>query len=222
MRRGFLLSSEGQPSGKPGVSTQSSTQSRCGADRSFDDLLAACTTLPEYEDFVRDAANATKREKKSAADARRMRKRLRERMAYVLSQASADATLLEALGPLTAARAGVGSSSGTEGGLTNEDSMEVDSRPPPSAPSALIDPLQPSMDPPPPVQPPLTTPAPLPPLPHPPLSQPPSFFPSLTPPPLVPPPFAPPPLPRPPAISIHMWTPSTPFVYGVHAQRFDK
>ena len=88
-------------------------------------MLAACTTLPEYEDFVRDAANATKREKTSAADG--MRKRLRERMAYVLSQASADATLLEALGPLTAARAGVGSSSGTEGGLTNEDSMEVDS-----------------------------------------------------------------------------------------------
>lgn len=65
-------------------------QSQRAVATPFDDLLAACTGLPEYDDFVREAAAVVRRQAKSAADARRMRERLRERMTYALSQSLTD------------------------------------------------------------------------------------------------------------------------------------
>ena len=157
MRRGFLNLSGGQPSGKPAADTSGSSQPTRSGDLPFDNLLAACECLPEYGEFVAEAAKIQRRMAKSAGDARRMRQKLQKQMSRALSQSLADAELLEDLEPLTS----VDHSTSGSSGLLATDSMDVL---PPMLPPEQLDEQQPLqslpiadslVDPPPPSQPPL-------------------------------------------------------------------
>ena len=89
-------------------------------DVPFDDLLAACECLPEYDNFVAEAARIQRRQAKSASDVRRMRQKLQMQMGRALSLSLADAELAEALEPLSADHLAGGSK-----GSTATDSVDV-------------------------------------------------------------------------------------------------